>query len=271
MNLTAPYLFAPKKYNPGKEKCFYCGIDCGKEYKKIDFVKPTFTNRDIVKNPCSDYVCGCCVESMITGWDVTLIDGDHKTDRSGTPRFFSWILSETGNHAFSKRHLDYAREKIKRPPEPPFSIILADTGQKQLIFRAPVNYDKSMFVILLEEKEIEVIPELITEYLQKAELISAACGKKSLMEPDQFNNWKNVIELYGSEVPLVEWISIYQTPMGELAAWLCPGKEEALNGNFVSGRIQKGACRDCGPEEAIAGNGGENSQGRSNQIVFDFT
>jgi hypothetical protein len=270
-NITASYLFAKEKYLLGDEKCFYCGISCGQEYNKKDFVKPTFTNRDIVKNPGSDYVCGCCVDSMRTGGDdLILIDGDIKAARSATPRMYSWILSQSGNKAFSKRHLDFARSIIVDPPNPPFSIILADSGQKQLIFRAPVNYDKKSFVVLLEEKEISVFPYTIKKYLEIAVLVSAACGKKSLTDPDQFNNWKNVIEMYRSEIPLVEWIKIYLSPMGELAAWLCPGKEEALNGDFVSGRLQKETCGNSGQEVKNTGNGENNSQGRSNQILFDF-
>ena len=35
------------------DKCFYCGKECGSEYKKKEFVKKTFTNYDIIKNPVS--------------------------------------------------------------------------------------------------------------------------------------------------------------------------------------------------------------------------
>lgn len=269
--ITASYLFSPEKYNPGNLKCFYCGIDCDEQYKKSDFVKKTFTNRDVVKFPGSDYVCGCCVESMRTGGpDIILIDGDTKTGRSATPRMYSWVLTKEKTVGFSKRHLDFARGIILNPPDPPFCVILADSGQKQIIFRSPVNYDKNQFMILLEEKEIEVVPKLLSDYIGKATIVSAACGKKSLLNPDEFNNWKNIIDLYQSELPLVEWLKIYSSPMGELAAWLCPGKEEALNGNFVSGRIPEKISKNNGPKEETTGDGREGCQGRGDQILLDF-
>jgi CRISPR type IV-associated protein Csf1 len=269
--ITASYLFAPDKYNPGEHVCFYCGLPCDETYKKKEYVKNTFTNRDIVRYPGSDYVCGCCVASLITGDTTTLIDGDVKTGRGGSPRMYSWILSSSGNHAFSKRHIDFARESILNPPEPPFSIILADSGQKQLIFRASVNHDRERYVLLLEEKRIEVDTEILRDYLDKAVLCSAAIGKIALKDPDHFINYKNVIEFYGSEEPLIEWINIYSSPMGMLAAWLCPGKQEAQeNGNVISRRIPSEVGGISGPITEDAGDGGESCQGRSNQILFDL-
>ena len=233
--MTASRLFAPELYEPGEEVCFYCGDNCGTKHTKKEFVKGTFTNRDIVKYPGSDFVCGPCVESLITGYTTALIDGDVKTGRGGSPRFFSWVLESERRRAFSKRHLDFAREICLNPPEPPFSIILADSGQKQLIFRAAVNYERENYSLLLEDKEVIVNVCILKDYLEKAAKVSAAIGKVALTAPDQFVNWKNVIDLYGDEGPLLEWVKIYSTPLGELAAWLCPGKKECQDGYVVGG------------------------------------
>jgi len=269
--ITASYLFSKEKYEKGDEKCFYCGLPCGTKYGKKDYVKKTFTNRDIVKYPCSDYVCGCCIESLRTGGDdIVLIDGDIKTGRSASPRMYSWILTGKENYGFTKKHLDFCREKLLNPPEPPFSIILSDSGQKQLIFRSQVNYDRDFYSVQLEDKQIDVEKSLLKEYLDKAILICAAIGKKSLSEPDRFNNYKNCIEVYGSESPLVEWLEIYSSPLGELAAWICPGKEECKNDNIVSGRISEKVSRDCRQEQEPAGNGRTGNKGRDNQILFNF-
>lgn len=236
--ITSSYLFAPQKYNPGENKCFYCGNDCDEQYTKKEFVKKTFTNLDIVRCPGSDYICGCCVESLSGKYEVVQIDGTRKSGRAGQPRMYSWILTKKKQSAFTKKHLEFARENIFNPPDVPFSIVLADSGQKQLIFRAPVNFNKNSFDIMLEEKVINVIPEILKKYLEKAIRCSAAIGKVALKNPDEFNNYKYIIELYDSEVPLVEWIEIYKKPMGELAIWLCPGKKEALtNENVISRRV----------------------------------
>jgi len=238
--ITASFLFSNKKYKNGEEKCFYCGLNCDKTYTKEEYVKNTFTNRDIVRYPGSNFICGCCVESLAGNYEVEQIDGIVKNGRAGQPRMYSWLLTEQKREAFTKKHLAFARENILNPPTPPFAIILADSGQKQLIFRAPVNYDKINFVVMLEEKYIKVNPIILNIYLEKAILCSAAIGKIALKNSDEFNNYKNIIEYYGSEVPLVEWMEIYNTPMGELAVWLCPGKKEAEeNGNVISRRISQ--------------------------------
>lgn len=238
--ITASYLFASDKYISGNEKCFYCGIDCNEKYTKKEYVKDTFTNRDIVKYPGSDYICGCCVDSLAGNYEVQQIDGTTKSGRAGQPRMYSWILTKEKKYAFTKKHLGFARENIIFPPAPPFSIILAESGQKQLIFRGVVNYEKDNFVVMLEEKYIEVNIQKIKTCLEKAILCSAAIGKIALKNPEEFNNYKSIIDYYGDEVPLVEWVEIYKTPMGQLAAWLCPGKKEAEeNGNVISRKVSK--------------------------------
>ena len=267
---TASYLFDKTKHNLGNNKCFYCGLDCDETYKKKDYVKHTFTNRDIVKYPGNDFVCGCCVESLAGLAKTKQIDGTIKTGRGGSPRMYSWVLTENKKLAMTKKHMRVLRRIILNPPKPPFSIILADSGQKQLIFRAPVNHDRNVFSVLLEEKNIEVNRDLLKLYLDKAIIVSAAIGKIALKKPDQFINYKNVIEKYGSELPLVEWLEIYSSPLGELVAWLCPGKDES-NGIIISSGIQAEVSKSKRPIKESTRNGAENNQGGSDQVLFDFT
>ncbi len=267
---TASYLFNKKKYNPGNNKCFYCGLDCDETYTKKEYVKHTFTNRDIVKYPGSNFVCGCCVDSLRGLSKTRQIDGTIKTGRGGAPRIYSWVLTENKKIAMTKKHLRVLRRICINPPAPPFSIILTDSGKKQLIFRTPVNYDRDNYALFLEDKKINVNKELLKGYLKKAIIVSAAIGKIALKTPDKFINYKNIIELYSSEIPLVEWLGIYASPLGELAAWLCPGKEES-NGIIISSRIQTEACGVKGPIEKFTGNGTENNQRRSDQVLLDFT
>jgi len=267
---TASYLFSKEKYNQGNEKCFYCGLFCDETYVKKDYVKKTFTNRDIVKFPGSNYVCGCCVESLAGLAKTKQIDGTVKTGRGGSPRICSWILTENKKIAMTKKHMRVLRRIILKPPKPPFSIILADSGQKQLIFRAPVNHDRNVFSVLLEEKTIEVNKDILKIYLDKAVIVSAAIGKIALKNPDQFINYKNVIELYDSELSLVEWLEIYTSPLGELAAWLCPGKDES-NGIIISKGIQTEISRSERSIKESTRDGAESNQGRSDQVLLDFT
>jgi hypothetical protein len=61
--MTASSLFASKN-SEGVNRCYYCGTVCGDEYHTADYVKDTFTNRDIVRYPGFEFVCIGCVESM---------------------------------------------------------------------------------------------------------------------------------------------------------------------------------------------------------------
>jgi CRISPR type IV-associated protein Csf1 len=236
--ITASYLFAPEKHQPGNQRCFYCGMLCGEHHTKDEYVKDTFTNRDIVKFPGSDFVCGCCVESMATLVTTTLIDGDVKSGRGGAPRTYSWVLDGRNNKAFSKAHMDFARNILSNPPEPPFSIILSDSGKKQLIFRAPVNYDRYRYVIQFEEVHVEIDLSRWDYILKCATMASAAIGKKALLSPNEFSCFLSSVTFYGTENPIEEWIEIYSEPMAKVAAWVCKGKEDARNEDFVSARIQ---------------------------------
>ncbi|MGD9157004.1 MAG: hypothetical protein PVG39_01230 [Desulfobacteraceae bacterium] len=269
--ITASYLFDSSNYYHGQNKCYYCGLPCGNHYLKQDYVKETFTNRDIVKNPGSNFVCGCCISSFAGLGKTEQIDGTVKEGRGGAPRCYSWILTLDWKKAFTKRHLDFCRTILFDPPKPPFSIILADSGQKHLIFRAPVNYDRDMYSVLLEEKEIIVDRVQLRRILDCALIASAAIGKKSLTNPDQFINWKNTVEFYGSESPLEEWCNIFSSPLGELAAWICPGKEECRNESIVSTRIQTEVSGIDRPLEKTSGDGRKGGKRRGHKDVFNLT
>lgn len=268
--ITASYLFAKEKYNLGNENCFYCGINCNEKYTKEEYVKKTFTNRDIVKYPGSDFVCGCCIESMNEYYGTKQIDGTVKQGRGGSPRIYSWILTENKKIAMTKRHMRVLRRICLNPPSPPFSIVLSESGHKQLIFRTPVNYNKDIYSILLEEKEILVDRKKLKQYLDKAIIVSAAIGKIALKTPDYFNNYKNVIEKYGTETPLIEWIKIYSSQLGELAAWLCPGKDDS-NAIIISKGIQTEACGIERPIKELAGNGTKSNKTGIDQALRNFT
>lgn len=267
--ITASKLFAPDEYRPGEHRCYYCGLDCDDSFTTKEHVKKTFTNRDVVKFPGSEHVCGCCVATLITITTTTLIDGDVKSGRGGAPRTYSWVLSPDGNKAFSKKHFGFAREVLSSPPAPPFSIVLADSGKKQIMFRAPVNHDRDNYTVQLEEQQID-IDDGFASILEAATLASAAIGKKSLSKPDEFNNYRQCVELFGDESILENWISIHNEPMAKLATWVCKGKKDARDEDFVCARIPAENSRSGRPEkkERSEKRGGNKTTG--DQFLFDF-
>lgn len=270
--LTASKLFDPCAYNPGIHRCYYCGLDCDDSFPTFEYVKKTFTNRDIVKFPGSCFVCGCCVSSMTTVTTTTLIDGDIKSGRGGAPRTYSWVLSSEGNSAFSKKHLDFARKSLLSPPTPPFSIILADSGKKQIIFRASVNFDRERYVVQLEEEQILVELTSFRQYLDTATIVSAAIGKKALSDPDSFSAYQQFVEYFGDEKILEQWISIHNHPMAKLAAWVCKGKKDARDENIIRARVPKTTGGSDRPEKAKHhARKARGSKADGDQLLLDIT
>jgi hypothetical protein len=197
-----------------------------------DYVKETFTNRDIVKYPGSKHVCQGCAESL--GWgedEMTMLDGSVKkrtNDRGMAPRMYSWILTGDKRVAFTKAHISLARDIIcKHQPEPPFSIIIADSGQKQLIFRAPIAMSREVFPLMLEDEIIEVTPELLRERIAIATPIVAATGKSILLDEFSIRTYVAYEKYHGNIDALDAWAKIQQEPLSRLAAWLSPNKEES--------------------------------------------
>jgi hypothetical protein len=274
--VTASELFAGRKHNHGDHNCYYCGASCDEQYKTADYVKDTFTNRDIVKYPQSKYVCIGCVESLGNGEDeMPYIDGTTKVRenaRGMCPRMYSWILFPDHKLAGTKAHMKEWREILLNPPDPPFAIILAESGQKQLIFRAPIAMDKACFSILLEDEAIEVIPELLKERIEMCTPICAALGKPALEGDISFSSYTRYQEYYGEIESFEKWLAIRSEPLSRLAAWLSKSKEDAQNEypNIECGKVSAGAGRTGGQKSGASGNGAVSNQGRGGQVLFDL-
>lgn len=265
---TASYLYAPDKHIDGKERCFYCGISCDESHTVKDNVKPTFTNFDEVVCPASKFVCGPCLASTTGLATTTDIDGETRTGRAGAPRMYSWILSEKGNSAFNKKHLEFARQTVLDPPDPPFAIVLAESGQKQLIFRTLVNHDRDNFIVQLEDKRIHVERQKLSSMLELATMVSAAIGKKALQSPVDTGCYFSCVEFWGDEEFLEQWINVHSTPTGQLAAWLCKGRDDARIDERVSRRIsEKVGVR---PDNPAKNSEPRKCETTRSQLLFDF-
>jgi len=274
--MTASELFAGRNHNNGDHNCYYCGASCDDQYKTADYVKETFTNRDIVKYPQSQYVCIGCVKSLGNGEDeMPFIDGTTKireNARGMCPRMYSWILFPDHKLAGTKAHIKQWREILLNPPDPPFAIVLAESGQKQLIFRAPVAMDKNSFSILLEDEAIEVIPEQLAERIEMCTPICAALGKPALEGDISFLSYTRYQEYHGEIESFEKWLAIRSEPLSRLAAWLSKSKEDAQNEypGIECGKVPAGAGRIGGQKSGTSRNGAVSNQGRDGQVLFDL-
>lgn len=214
----------------GKNKCFFCGDFCGDKYTTKTYVKKTFMNRDICAFPFSKFVCVSCVSCFSENTLIRLCDGEIREKQR--IRTYSWVIEEKNKTAYTKKHIKELREKILNPPEPPFVIILADSGQKHLIFRAKVNLEKDNFYVSLEEDIIKVNIEKLKYYLNACIPLIAACGK-ILIKQFEYNLCSISIlieKMFRGETENIinNFLKCSDKQLLKLAVWLSFNKEESI-------------------------------------------
>jgi len=221
--ITGPQLFAAILNPIGNHHCFFCNGVCDETYNRKDYVKDTFTNRDIVKCPASEFVCGGCVMSLNERATINLIDGEVREQQK--TRLYSWLFDSNKRTAFTKAHLSTIKQIVLNPPKPPFGIVFAVSGQKQLLFRSVVAWDQSEYYVTFEEERILVNVELLKLKLADAEKLIAAIGKPALEEMNM-NHAVKFFEYYGNLELFYKWQAEAMTPLNRLAAFLSPSQKE---------------------------------------------
>jgi CRISPR type IV-associated protein Csf1 len=250
--------------------CFYCGSKCDDNNRVKDYVKKSFTNHDIVFNPESEYICDDCVYFTGSKIDIIMIDGEI---RNSVGRSFSWIVTKNEKLAASKSHIKELRKIILNPPEPPFKIILSDSGKKNLAFRCRWQLEKDNYYLQFEEESILINIEDLKNRLYLADRLSAAIGKVAIKKCDAINYAVAIENYYHDLSDYESWLKIMNEPLSRLAVWLAKNKEDAsneypaINGTGVQTEIS-GANRPTKKNERVRVGSDE---GRSDQIHFDFT
>jgi CRISPR type IV-associated protein Csf1 len=225
--ITAPQLFAGILDPTGNEYCFYCGGICGQENPVSKHVKDTFTNRDIVRRPASGFICLGCVCTLNERADINLANEETRTAQK--TRLYSWIFSASGRVAYTKAHLEQiAAIILLGPPEPPFGVVLATSGQKQLLFRSVLAWSRDDFPVMLEEEIITVSRLNLFKKMQLASIIIAAIGKPSLSEMES-NHAIRYFDYYGNLDAFGLWKKEMHNPINRLALYLSPNQKECQN------------------------------------------
>lgn len=215
----------------GPHRCFYCAAPCREDHPAAIYVKDSFTGRNEVAAPGSPWVCPGCVLALREDAEIVMIDGVRRRVTKGCMRAFSWVVMADRAVAASKAHLDRLRALCLDPPPPPWAIVLSDSGQKHLLYRGVVNHDPgSPFVVTLEAERIAYRPDDLADLLAVAGRYCAATGKPALSEPIAARAGMAVLGRYPDlgESILDAWGRAWSTPIGRLAAWLCPAKDRCI-------------------------------------------
>lgn len=211
----------------GDLACFYCGAPADGTHSTADHVKDTFTAWSQASSPHSSCVCEGCVLSMIDTADVLYIDGVVKHMARAATRMNSWVITARQAVAANKSHVDRLRSLCLVPPDPPYAIVISESGQTHQIYRAKVGRSFSAVVVNLEGEPIVYRPDSLSRLLDVAGKLAACVGKPGLQRPFSVALAARVIERYSDAEALMDsWRLEGGSPLGRLASWLSPNMED---------------------------------------------
>ena len=228
--MTATQLFGVAVGIPvidGEDRCFFCGGTCGQTFRSIKHVKPTFTD---LGNVCGgQYVCGGCVASMDEGATITFHDGTIREKQK--IRNYSWVIANGAATAYSKRHREQLRHLCLAPPSPPYVICLADSGQRQILFKSQICRDSQTACVNLEGEPIWCTTSQLKERIDLCQRLIAILGKPALAESIpliaaiKYGEHRQTVE------DLTVWRQVQRQSLSRLALWLAQSQKECSNGN----------------------------------------
>lgn len=214
-------------------KCCICGANADGSLLGRDYFGDTFSDYRLMAYPGSDYICTPCAVSLkdVPSGRVSYIDGSVKLPKSEKRglgwRFFSWVLVEGKEPVgATKAHCAQLVDALRHPPlKKYFAIIIADSGQKQLIYRLQaqkIHSPETPFYVQFETRHV-CINNKFWGLMNIANKISAIVGKSRVMDPLSYNDLSLYLERYGDEA-YNEYMYFKQnikTAECALSAWLC--------------------------------------------------
>lgn len=240
--MTVPQLFIKGlkvKNNNGNNKCFYCGASCDEKYTIKEYVRKTFTGHNTVMAHGSQFICHGCVYCLKEkALDLELIDGE-KREKQRT-RSYSWILNGKKTIAATKAHISLIRNYCLNVKDKMFAIILAESGQKHLLYRSFVNMNTNYIKLSLEEEVIEYEKSELKNRIDFCKKIIRFTGKPSLKEKITINMAEKIITNYKDGENILEKLELVQKEqLTKLAVWLSPNKKECENEYNEPERVPK--------------------------------
>lgn len=212
----------------GPHPCFFCGAPCDGSNPVGEHVKDSFTGRSGVVAPGSPGICNGCVLSLRDSATIDLLDGTRRHCPRIAMRGWSWLITRVSAEAGNKSHMTALRRAALEPPEPPWALVLSDSGQKHLIYRGAINHGGESCTITLETERIGCTARSLRDRLALTSRLVAATGKPALAAPITVNFAVAVVGRYRDGETLLEtWGRVRDEPLSRLAAWLSPAKEDA--------------------------------------------
>lgn len=226
--ITAPQFFATSRnvsISSGKCYCYYCGGLCGVTYSRKKFVKPTFSDTDIVVRSSSQFVCRGCVECLNEKADITLIDGEKRSNQR--IRNYSWLITKEECLAATKAHKKEILNWIQTNDKTPYVLCISDSGQKQFLPHiSRVSNSLDPVCGNLDNEYFSISQIQLQDYLDITGNLVAVLGSPSLGQTLSLSQKMQLYSMYGSDYYVNLYKMMYTQPEFKLALWLTPPKKE---------------------------------------------
>lgn len=171
------------------DRCWLCGGEThGVGWPRRTAVAETFTNHNLARVPTSETICQACVYlSSVESWGSYVADHPGKELKTGgviSWRFYSHAVSSAGHECPNRARW---RQLLVAPPDPPFLFVIAESGQKHLLFRAAVAYDRDRYPIQVEEDRLIICCDELQGCLNSFEYLYALGFSKQQIASGDYN------------------------------------------------------------------------------------
>jgi hypothetical protein len=179
--------------------CYLCGKPATKPLK----LKDSFTAHSVARIPTSDKMCDRC------DWSINLRCFYFNPNKQKWGKLFSrnwsWLfqrdkliapkIEET--HTEGKDTLEIVselptraqlREWLLNPPEPPFTLAIAESGQKHILFLAQEAHNRDIFPVQFELDTLHLDRKKFTALVQNYEALMALDFSKSEIDSGDYRS-----------------------------------------------------------------------------------
>jgi len=179
--------------------CYLCGKPATKPLK----LKDTFTNHSVARIPTSNKLCDRC------DWSINLRCFYFNPNKQKWGKLFSrnwsWLFQGDkliapkieGTHTEGKDTLEIVtdlptriqlREWLLNPPEPPFTLAIAESGQKHILFLAQEAHNRDIFPVQFELDTLHLDRKKFTALVQNYEALMALDFSKSEIDSGDYRS-----------------------------------------------------------------------------------
>ena len=195
----------------GDEPCFYCGAPASAALK----LSAAFTEWWSVPHPESSWVCQGC-QWMLE--EKRSIPGKSKPQKT---RNYSWLIESDKQTPLTKADKRRIADVLLSPPDPPWALALAESGQRHLLHRTQINRDSEPpYTVQLELESIHYEPCGLASRMDLARRVVAKVGHNGAKEAGL-----GLAIVAGAELA-EQWIAVADEPLSRLAMFVTPSQKE---------------------------------------------